>query len=336
MKIIVIVKKNFDFIELESIIDLYKPDHLHLFSFTSKNNFELHNFAKNVLKSLVLKFKKRVLKIEESFFYIDEIRNGKDVYNKLSPFIDGECIIGLPLANSRFFVDSVKYFNKNPNVVVCHLTDSVLDFIPRHKYFFIKHKLSFFNVFKCVVLYFKLINNLSHISFSIFSNYSAFSKKTIRIKPNCSHSSVAREMIDDVMPLLSKAKNGILLIPTPCVSVELLVSHFKLHEFIDRIIISSKTGVVTINNKEHCANSPMSAEQLLQTGYISEIYAGPSTAAFYAKELNSNINTTILSTYEQNKSYGFAHIGWLKKQSIKYNIKFLDLENSLSSSNIKI
>ena len=55
MKIIVIVKKNFDFIELESIIDLYKPDHLHLFSFTSKNNFELHNFAKTVLKSLVKK-----------------------------------------------------------------------------------------------------------------------------------------------------------------------------------------------------------------------------------------------------------------------------------------
>ena len=50
MKIIVIVKKNYDFIELESIIDFYKPDHLHLFSFTDKNNFKLHNFAKNVLK----------------------------------------------------------------------------------------------------------------------------------------------------------------------------------------------------------------------------------------------------------------------------------------------
>ena len=143
-------------------------------------------------------------------------------------------------------------------------------------------------------------------------------------------------MIDRVIPLLGKTKNGILLIPTQRISAELLVSHFKLHEFIDRIIISSKTGVVTINNKEYCANSPMSAEQLLQTGYISEIYAGPSTAAFYAKELNSNINTTILSTYEQNKFYGFAHIGWLKKQSIRYNIKFLDLENSLSSSSIKI
>jgi len=336
MKIIVIVKKNFDFIELESIIDLYKPDHLHLFSFTSKNNFELHNFAKTVLKSLVLKFKKRVLKIEESFFYIDEIRNGKDVYNKLSPFIDGECIIGLPLANSRFFVDSVKYFNKNPNVVVCHLTDSILDFIPRHKYFFKKYKLSFLNIFKCVFLYLKLINNLSDISFSIFSNYSAFSKKTIKIKPNRNHSNQAREMLDGVIPLLSKAKNGILLIPTQKVSAELLISHFKLHEFMGRIIISSKFGDVTMNNKKYWANSSISAEELLQTGYISEIYAGPSTAIFYAKELNSNINTTILSTYEQNKFYGYAHIGWLKKQSIRYNIKFLDLENSLSSSSIKI
>ena len=41
MKIIVIVKKNYDFIELESIIDFYKPDHLHLFSFTEKNIFEV-------------------------------------------------------------------------------------------------------------------------------------------------------------------------------------------------------------------------------------------------------------------------------------------------------
>ena len=336
MKIIVIVKKHYDFIELESIIDFYKPDHLHLFSFTSKNNFELHNFAKTVLKSLVLKFKKKVLKIEESFFYMDEIRNGKDVYNKLSPFIDGECIIGLPLANSRFFIDSVKYFNKNPNVVVCHLTDSILDFIPRHKYFFIKHKLSFLNIFKCVFLYLKLINNLSDISFSIFSNYSAFSKKTIKIKPNRNHSNQAREMLDGVIPLLSKAKNGILLIPTQKVSAELLISHFKLHEFMGRIIISSKFGDVTMNNKKYWANSSISAEELLQTGYISEIYAGPSTAIFYAKELNSNINTTILSTYEQNKFYGYAHIIWLKKQSIKYNIKFLDLKDSLSSSSNKI
>jgi hypothetical protein len=335
MKIIIIVKKNSDFIELESIIDFYKPDHLHLFALTSKNNDHFNNFAKGFLKSLVLKFKKRVLKIEESFFYIDEVKNGKDIYNKLSPFIDGKCVIGLPLANGRFFLDSVKYFNKNPNVVVCHVKDGMLDFIPRHKYFFKKYNLSFINIFKCVFLYFKLINSLSHVSFSIYSSYSAFSKKTIKTKPNCSHSSVARETIDEVMPLLSKLKNGILLIPSQRVSAELLVSHFKLHEFIDRIIISSKFGVVTMNNKEHWANTPISAEELLQTGYISEVYAGPSTAAFYAKELNFNINTTILSTYEQKKLYGFAHIGWIKKQSLRYNIKFIDLENSLSSSNIK-
>ena len=335
MKIIAIVKKNFDFIELEALVEFYKPDHLHLFSFTSKNNFELHDLAKIVLKGLVSKFKKRSLKIEQSFFYRNEIRNGKDVYNKLSPFIDGECVIALPLANSRFLVDSVKYFNKNRNVLICHLTDSVLDFIPRHKYFFIKSKLSFFNFFKCVVLYFKLINNLSDISFSIFSNYSAFSKKTIRTKPNCFHSSVARETIDKAMPLLSKLKNGILLIPTQRVSAELLVSHFKLHEFVDRIIISSKFGVVTMNNKEYWANSPISAEELLQTGYIYEVYAGPSTAAFYAKELDSNINTIILSTLEQKKLYNSAHIGWIKKQSLRYNIKFIELENSLSSSNTK-
>ena len=63
MKIIVIVKKNYDFIELESIIDFYKPDHLHLFSFTEKNNFKLHNFAKNVLKSLVLKSRFSIVKM---------------------------------------------------------------------------------------------------------------------------------------------------------------------------------------------------------------------------------------------------------------------------------
>ena len=66
-----------------------------------------------------------------------------------------------------------------------------------------------------------------------------------------------QEIIKKYHKLLTK--NGILLIPTQKVSAELLISHFKLHEFIDRIIISSKTGVVTINNKEHCANSPMSA-----------------------------------------------------------------------------
>ena len=64
MKIIIIVKKNSDFIELESIIDFYKLDHLHLFALTSKNNDHFNNFAKGFLKSLVLKFKKRVLKIE--------------------------------------------------------------------------------------------------------------------------------------------------------------------------------------------------------------------------------------------------------------------------------
>ena len=197
-------------------------------------------------------------------------------------------------------------------------------------------KYSFFNFFKCAVLYFKLINNLSDISFSIFSNYSAFSKKTIRIKPNRSHSNQAKEILDNVMPLLCKAKNGILLIPTSHVTAEKIISHFKLHEFIGRILISSKTGELTMNNKKYRANSSISAEELLQTGYISEVYGGPSTATFYAKELNSNINVTTLTTYEQNKFYGYTHIKWLKKQSIKYNIKFLDLENSLSSSSNKI
>ncbi|MEJ1354051.1 MAG: hypothetical protein RPU39_05090 [Candidatus Sedimenticola sp. (ex Thyasira tokunagai)] len=327
MRIIAVVKKNYDFIELEAMLDKHKPNQLRLFVYTEKNNIKLHNYAKNVLRSLSLKFKNRSINIEEKYLYIDKIKNGRDIYNIILPFIEGDCIVALPLGNGRYFVDSVKYFNRNPNVTCYHLSDGILDFIPRHKYYFIKNKLSIINLLKSLLSYFKLINNRSEFSFSIFSNYSAFSKNTTKIKPNSNYSKQAREMIDDVMPLVSKAKNGILLIPTNTISKEMLMLNFNLQGLTERIIISSKTGEVVLNNKEYWSGIPISAEELLQTGYISQIYAGPSTAAFYAKELNSDASVTILSSYVEKKYIGLREHNWLKKQSINYGIKYVYLRN---------
>ena len=321
-KVLAVIKKNYDFIELESIINFYNPGHLHLFIYTEKNNVVFYDFSKNVLKEIDSKFKNRVAEISKSFLYIEEVSSGKDIYNIISPFLTNDSVVVLPLANGRFFIDSVKIFSQSPKVTVCHISDGILDYIPRYKYFFIRNKFTLFNIFNNIISSIRLRNNLAEISFSVLSYYSAFSKKTIKIDPNRNFSKKSKLIIYENLPNTAKKKNGILLIPTKAISADLIIKYFSLQSSVGRVIISSKFGQVTLKGKEFWFDAPLTAEELLQADVISEVYAGPSTAAFYARELNSTTKISILSSYDERKIIGFNMENWLRKQCVKNDIKY--------------
>ena len=107
------------------------------------------NNSEDKTKDILKKYKKFIN-------YTIEQDNGQShAINKGFKKAKGD-IIGWLNSDDIYHPNAVKqivdYFNKNPNVVVCHVKDGMLDFIPRHKYFFKKYNLSFINIFKIRII----------------------------------------------------------------------------------------------------------------------------------------------------------------------------------------
>ncbi len=319
MKVIAVIKKRYDFIELEEIVNKFKPSHLCLYTYT---NEKIDHFSKNLMEDLRVKFSGKVEKLESNFFSLNDVKNGRDIYNIVSKSVEGKSVVVLPLANGKYFVQAVSFFNKNPDTTVFHISDGILDYIPRYKYYFTRSKLNITGVVRSVVSYIRLINNISDYSYSVFSNYSAFSKKTTKISPNFNYQKPTRKRLGAAIPKINLNRNLILLIPTKAVNEELLISHYKLEGLIDQIIVSTKTGEIILNKKKYWLNGAVTAEELLQTGYFYKVYSGPSTAAFYAKELDSRISVAMLSTFEERSIIGYTMDRWLRKEAIKSSINY--------------
>lgn len=317
MKIIAVVKKRSDFIELQAIIDHFNPQHLCLCIFSNK---KIEKFSKITLEDLNKKFLGKVEKLEH-FFFETNIKNGKDIHNTLSKFLTKKSVVVLPLLNGSHFIEASGIFKKK-NIFICHISDGILDYVPRYKFFFIKRKFNLINLFKYFIFHAKLFFYESDLSFSIWSNYSTFSKKTINIHPNFNYQS---ETIVRLESLISKSvtnKELILLIPTHIIDKNFLIKHFELENFVDKMIISTYTGEVIFNNEKYWLKGPMTAEELLQTNYFHKVYAGPSTAAFYAKKLNPKTKVSMISNYLQREYWGSRQDIWLAKEAVKIGINF--------------
>ena len=319
MKVIVVAKKRSDFIEIEEIINYFKPEHLCLCIFYNK---KVEEFSKITLEYLEEKFSTKVAKID-TFFFEKNIKTGADVCKELYKLLSPQKnVIVLPLLNSFYFLEAAGILKKYKNITVCHISDGILDYVPRYKFFFIKRKINIKNLLKFFIYYIKLFFCESDLSFSIWSNYSAFSKKTIKFKPNLNYKI---EIIKRLEPILEKSlekQELILLIPSHIVNKDILIKHFKLEKSLDGILISNYTGEVTYNNKNYWLNGPMTAEELLQTNYFQKVFSGPSTAAFYAKKLSPNIEVSMISTFKQKNHWGKRQDIWLKKQAVESGINY--------------
>ena len=318
MKIIAVVKKRSDFIELQAIINHFNPQHLCLCIFSNK---KIEKFSKITLEDLNKKFLGKVEKLE-TFFFEKHIKNGKDICEELNKLITKKSIVVLPLLNGFYFIEASGILKKNKDVSICHISDGILDYVPRYKFYFIKRKFNLINLLKYLIFYIKLFFYEGDLSFSIWSNYSAFSKKTIRINPNFNYQ---KETIKRLEPLISKSeekKELILLIPSHIIDQNLLIKYFKLENDLDKLIVSTYTGEVIFNNKKYLLNGPITAEELLQTNYFHKVYAGPSTAAFYAKKLNPKTKVSMISNYLQREHWGSRQDIWLAKEAVKIGINY--------------
>jgi hypothetical protein len=101
-----------------------------------------------------------------------------------------------------------------------------------------------------------------------------------------------------------------------------LIKYFKLENDLDKLIVSTYTGEVIFNNKKYLLNGPITAEELLQTNYFHKVYAGPSTAAFYAKKLNPKTKVSMISNYLQREHWGSRQDIWLAKEAVKIGINY--------------
>jgi len=319
MKVIAVVKKHYDFIELEEIINRSNSKHLCLCIYT---NEKLCNFTKKVAENLHDKFCVKVEKIECHFFNLNDVKSGRDIYNSISTFVKEKSIVALPLANSRYFVQAAGLFNNSANAIVFHISDGILDHIPRYKYYLTRCKLNIKGISRSVIQYINLINKTSDYSYSVFSNYSAFSKETIKISPNFNYKKLTIKNLEIAIPQLRCNAGLILLMPTKAVNIDLLISEYKLEDLVDQIIVTAKTGEITYNKKTYWLNGPVTAEEMLQTGYFHKVYSGPSTAAFYARQLDSRIRVSMLSTYSERSNIGYMMDRWLRKEALKNEINY--------------
>ncbi|MBD1152602.1 hypothetical protein IDH08_04430 [Pelagibacterales bacterium SAG-MED22] len=318
MKTIVVIKKRSDFIELEEIIKFYNTNHLCLCIFS---NNKIEKFSRIALEDLTKKFKNKVKKID-SFFFNKNIKNGYDIYEELVKLLTKKNVVVLPLANGFHFINAAGIFKKNKNVTVCHISDGILDSISRYKFYLIKNKLTLINIFKSFVFITKLFYNQTDYSFSIWASYSPFSKKTINIKPNFNYHLETKSRLEGILTKSQIPKKLILLIPSHIVDKDLLIKHYKLEKDINKVIVSTYTGEVFFKNKKYYLNGPVTAEELLQTNCFHKVFAGPSTAAFYAKKINPDIEVSILSNYKQRKHWGKLQDIWIGKKAIKNDINY--------------
>lgn len=323
MKTIVVIKKRSDFIEIDALINYFNTSHLCLCMFSTK---ELNFYSKTTFDYLSKKYRNRFKKFE-SFYFEDKIKNGKDMSIILNRFITDKTVVAIPLANGPNYIEASRILKKNNKIILCHISDGILDDTPSYLFYLIKRKFNLLNILKYLFSTIKLFLSKSEHSFSIWSNHSPFSKKTIHINLNFDYQLEIRNRLKSIISSSIDYKKLILLIPSQKVSKDVIIKHFNLEKNLDRVVVSTYTGEVIFNDKKYLLEGPLTAEELLQTNYFQEVYAGTSTAAFYAKKLNPDIDVSMICTIEQLRFRTKLETVWLEKKAIKHNIKYQFLTN---------
>lgn len=320
MRLIVFIKKKRDFIELDQIILNHHPSSLIFCYLTNK---KIKQFVLDSQVYFNRKYSKKFKNIKNLIFDIDNINNKIEIYKSIKTLFNEKCLVALPVSSGKIYTDLSKIIKKKNNTLLIHISDGILDSIPLYKYYFIfLNKKNLKNFLYSIILYFRIKMNLADECYSIFSDYSAFSKSTKKIKVNFDYKFYSRKILFEFLPDLKNRSDLILLIPTKSISDDDLISFYNLKNDVDKIIILYKSGRIKFKNKIYDTQTWIVGEDLLQSCIFNKIYSGPSTLAFYGKMLFSNIDIKILSNVNERLIIGSSMDNFLKEEAIKFGIEY--------------
>jgi len=301
---IVFLKKPTDKSELIAAIEYFQPTTLWVFLFEENKRITEREVRKwKDLDNLTLNFKnftKKNFTKKNLLNQITEIRDCKHV--------------GLPLGNHRVFYKIIPKL-KSLGYITIHFSDGVNDCFSLSGFLLSVKVKGVFGFLKSVYSYFEYKKALADFCFfQLYPLKSCLSKDSLptkQVKKNVLNSILSKELNDN--------KIDTLILPGFGETTESLISFFNIKT---NYCATSKEKVININGLVKPIKNYITAEDVIRSNRIKNIYGTGSSAFFFAKNHDRNIECNVMINGKLNKNQGRFAEYFFVKYGKKLGIKF--------------
>jgi len=269
-KILAIIKKPSDLIEVNSIVSYYKIDKATIYIINFKSvpfeKFKAYclNKIKNNVKYIIIK--------KISLIELNKIN--------LIKFSIGFDIVALPIYQYSIFYKNISKL-RSLKIKTILISDGLPEAFGIFKYILAKNNIFSFLFYKFLI-YFIYINNIADECFyTLYPIKNNFSRKSFPILDNFKPDA-------KITKLLLKYKINNLILSRDFNDIKYFKDKYKLKNYCS-VMRTNKNVILIINDKTiHCKNLIV-AEEIINIDIIKNIYSNIGTTVFYAKIRKINV-----------------------------------------------
>ena len=301
---IVFLKKPADKSELIAAVEYFQTTTLWVFLFEENKRITEREIRKwKELDNVILKFKifrKAVFTRQELLNEIADIKDCKQV--------------GLPLGNHRVFYKIMPKL-KSLGYTTIHFSDGVNDCFSLSGFLLSVKVKGVLGFIKSVYSYFEYKKSVADFCFyQLYPLKSCFSK--VSLPPKLEKNNMLNTLL---IKEINDKQVDTLILPGFGETTESLISFFNIKT---NYCATSKEKELNINGLVRPIKNSITAEDVIRSGRIKHLFGTASSACFFAKNYDSNIDCNVMINGKLNENQGRFAEYFFVKYGNKLGIKF--------------